>query len=267
MFRSMMMGTLAFALLLAGVRDAAALGKKARKAAKPAAAPAAKTFAKEHPRRAEVLKRERHQVKQTNRAEATKQLTHQQASHIKSEDRAIKRQEQQMARLNGGHITKGEQKVLNQEENKVHREIGHDERLDRSGAKNTGGQLGLPTTRPSKPGEFAEDHPRRAQVIRRDEHQIDVAQRGQATGKLTADQASKIIGEDRNIRRQEQEMAQVNGHHITPGEQRVLNQEENKVHREIVRDEKGNAVPPPVAVAPATPAVPPAVPVVTPQAQ
>ena len=38
--------------------------------------------------------------------------------------RALKKGERDMAKINGGHITKGEQKVLNQQENAVSRQIG-----------------------------------------------------------------------------------------------------------------------------------------------
>ena len=40
------------------------------------------------------------------------------------EDHAIRQEERDMAKINGGHITKGEQKVLNQEENAVSGQIG-----------------------------------------------------------------------------------------------------------------------------------------------
>jgi len=87
-------------------------------------------FKKEHPRRAQVLKREKHQVNRINRATTNKKITYQQASKLKHEENNIRKQEQQMASSNGGHITKAEQKSLNQEENHVMKEMRHDEYKD-----------------------------------------------------------------------------------------------------------------------------------------
>ncbi|MBV8502189.1 MAG: hypothetical protein JO006_17105, partial [Paucibacter sp.] len=46
------------------------------------------------------------------------------AAKLHKEDRQIRQEERDMAAQNGGHITKSEQKVLNQQENKVSKEIG-----------------------------------------------------------------------------------------------------------------------------------------------
>lgn len=48
-----------------------------------------------------------------------------QARTLHKEDRQIRREERNMAAQNGGHITKPEQRVLNQQENKVSRQIGN----------------------------------------------------------------------------------------------------------------------------------------------
>ena len=246
--------------------------------------PAAKrTFAQNHPRRAEVLHRDNRQVKQVNRAAATGKLTNPQANRIKAQDQSIRRQEQQMSKLNGGHITKGEQKVLNREENHVHHEIKHDERKDAAKAAGTPATPtpahstttpatttpAQSTTTPattaaaqSNGKTFAENHPRRAEVVGREQHQLNTVNNDVKSGTLTQQQANHITAEDKNIRHQEQEMAKLNGGHITKGEQKVLNQEENKVHNQINRDVAKNAATSGTApaggttAAPATPTAP-----------
>ena len=54
---------------------------------------------------------------------------HQYAAEIifkhERQDRFIRSKERFMARQNGGHITRGEQRLLNRQENAVSREIGH----------------------------------------------------------------------------------------------------------------------------------------------
>lgn len=74
-------------------------------------------FAKEHPRRNEVNKRVRHQRKRIAKDEASGKITPQEAQQLRANDNAIKQQEHADVKANGGYITKGEQKQLNQEEN------------------------------------------------------------------------------------------------------------------------------------------------------
>lgn len=52
------------------------------------------------------------------------EITKRQANQLHREDGTIRHEERAMAKINGGHITKGEQKALNQQENAVSRQIG-----------------------------------------------------------------------------------------------------------------------------------------------
>lgn len=90
-------------------------------------------------------------------------------------------------------------------------------------------------------GDFAKDHPRRAQVLRRERRQQNANNAAAVDGKITNKQARQLDREDRNIRRQEQAEAAANGGHITKAEQRQLNREENRVNRQRARDERQDA--------------------------
>ena len=79
---------------------------------------------KNHPRRAEVNARLKNQNKRINQEVKEGELTKSQASKIHNEDGQIRQEERDMASQNGGHITKSEQKVLNQQENAVSKKIG-----------------------------------------------------------------------------------------------------------------------------------------------
>ena len=100
-----------------------ALSAGASFAQTPASAPAGK-WAKEHPRRAEVNHRLAHQNKRIQNEVAEGKMTTDQAAKLHKQDAQIRQEERDMAAQNGGHITKAEQKVLNQQENKVSKEIG-----------------------------------------------------------------------------------------------------------------------------------------------
>lgn len=80
---------------------------------------------KNHPRREEVNGRLANQNERIHDQVKDGDLTKAQAAKLHKEDRQIRREERAMASQNGGHITKGEQKVLNQQENQVSKQIGH----------------------------------------------------------------------------------------------------------------------------------------------
>lgn len=79
---------------------------------------------KEHPRRAEVNKRLENQDKRIDKEVKEGEITKAQAGKLHKEDRQIRKEERAMASQHGGHITKQEQKTLNQQENTVSKEIG-----------------------------------------------------------------------------------------------------------------------------------------------
>ena len=81
-------------------------------------------WAKEHPRRAQVNKRLNNQNTRINNKVKTGQMSKSEAKNLHKADRSIRQEERNMAQQNGSHITKGEQKALNQQENAVSREIG-----------------------------------------------------------------------------------------------------------------------------------------------
>ena len=78
----------------------------------------------EHPRRAQVNQRLDNQDKRINKELKEGEISKAQAQKLHKEDRQIRKEERMMASQNGGHITKQEQKTLNQQENAVSRQIG-----------------------------------------------------------------------------------------------------------------------------------------------
>ena len=79
---------------------------------------------KDHPRREQVNNRLANQNKRIHQERKEGEITKAQAAKLHSEDRAIRKEERTMASTNGGHITKAEQKALNQQENQVSKQIG-----------------------------------------------------------------------------------------------------------------------------------------------
>jgi hypothetical protein len=105
---------------------AAALAAACCAASAQAAAPAADgQWAKTHPRRDQVNTRLANQNRRINKEVRQGEITKGQAAQLHQQDHRIRTEERAMASTNGGHITKTEQRALNQQENQVSREIGH----------------------------------------------------------------------------------------------------------------------------------------------
>ena len=79
---------------------------------------------KNHPRRTEVNNRLANQNQRIKQERKEGEISKAQAQKLHSEDHAIRQEERTMASTNGGHITKAEQKALNQQENQVSKQIG-----------------------------------------------------------------------------------------------------------------------------------------------
>ena len=82
------------------------------------------SWQKAHPRREQVNERLANQNRRIHEEVKEGDLTRTQAAALHRDDRQIRREERLMASQNGGHITKGEQRVLNHQENAVSRQIG-----------------------------------------------------------------------------------------------------------------------------------------------
>jgi septal ring factor EnvC (AmiA/AmiB activator) len=78
---------------------------------------------KNHPRREQVNNRLANQNKRIHQEVKEGDMTKAQAAKLHKDDRQIRKEERLMASQNGGHVTKSEQKVLNQQENGVSNQI------------------------------------------------------------------------------------------------------------------------------------------------
>jgi hypothetical protein len=79
---------------------------------------------KDHPRREQVNGRLNNQNRRIHREVKEGELTKGQAANLHKQDHQIRQEERAMASQNGGHITKQEHKMLNQQETGVSKQIG-----------------------------------------------------------------------------------------------------------------------------------------------
>ncbi len=198
-------------------------------------------FRQIHPRRAEVLGRDRNI---NNRINQDRGQLGGHYGQLERQDQSIHNQEQRDARINGGYITPGQQQHLNQEENHVNREIQHDYTGNsggnggggvwggggNGGGGNGGGGWGGGS---GGGGNFAQNHPRRAQVLSED-HSLNNTI-NQDKGDLGGNYG-RLERQDQNIAQQEQRDARINGGYITQGQQQYLDQREANLQNKISKD-------------------------------
>lgn len=77
-----------------------------------------------HPRQHEVLARVGHQERRVTHERREGEISAAKAHRLRMADARMARQDHRDARINGGFITKGQQRQLNREENGVSRRIG-----------------------------------------------------------------------------------------------------------------------------------------------
>ena len=80
------------------------------------------------------------------------------------------------------------------------------------------------------------DHPRRAEVNGRLANQTKRIDDGVKSGRLSQQQANQLHRDDNKIHAKEHADAAAHGGHITAGEQRSLNRQENATNREIRKE-------------------------------
>ena len=81
------------------------------------------TWQKDHPRREQVNNRLNNQNKRIKQDVKDGSLTTAQAAALHKQDHQVRQEERDMASQNNSHITKTEQKTLNQQENGISKEI------------------------------------------------------------------------------------------------------------------------------------------------
>jgi len=81
------------------------------------------TWQKNHPRRTQVNHRLGNQNRRIHKDVKNGTLTHGQAAALHRDDHQVRQEERDMASQNGSHITKGEDRVLNRQENAISSQI------------------------------------------------------------------------------------------------------------------------------------------------
>jgi hypothetical protein len=98
------------------------------------------------------------------------------------------------------------------------------------------GTAGAASAATVTPGPWDQRHPRRVEVNHRLARQDMRINHDLRSGKITLHQARMLHRDDRMVRASERTDARFDKSHLTPADQRSLNQDENAVNRDIHHD-------------------------------
>ena len=116
------------------------------------------------------------------------------------------------------------------------------------------------TTSFARDNDFAEKHPRRAEVNKRIREERKRISEGVKSGKLTPEQAKQLNGELKGVKAEERTEVKANGGYLSKGEKKQLNQELNQDSKQIYQEKHPGApaptLPPNSSSAPAAPTTP-----------
>ena len=93
-----------------------------------------------------------------------------------------------------------------------------------------------PNTQGAGPGIHDPNHPRVNEVNAREQNQQDRIANGVQNGTMTPGQASRVENKEQHIDNQEKADMAANNGHLTKGEQKQLNKEQNRTSKRIYKD-------------------------------
>jgi hypothetical protein len=177
-----------------------------------------------HPRQAEVLRRDWIQQDRVRTLVAQGKLTREQGEAVIAELHAVAAEDRADAKADDGHITKAEQAVMNKQEGEIAKQTGKDVVVDHASLE-----------------KWLSDHPRQAQVLRRDWREQDRVDRLFAEGKIDAAQRDAILAELHAAAAEDHADAKADGGRITQEQQAVLDRQEKEIAGQMHGDVKVDA--------------------------
>ncbi len=140
------------------------------------------------------------------------QLTAGETANLEKKEAAVNQEVRADRSLNGGHLTQQEKRVVNQQQNNLSKQVYQDKH------------------------NAAVQHYGNNEVDQRRENQQDRIANGIASGKLTAGQTARLEKGEAAINQQTRADRAANGGHLTQGEKRQINKEQNKASGKIYRE-------------------------------
>jgi hypothetical protein len=145
------------------------------------------------------------------------QLTARETGRLERKESALNHEVKDMRQLNGGTLTNKDKAIVNHQQNELSRGIysqKHDAQTQNTSPKTEIGQ--------------------------RKENQQDRIGQGIQSGELTAREAGRLEGKETALNQETRDMRKLDGGKLTPGDKKLVNQQQDKLSKQIY-DQKHDA--------------------------
>jgi hypothetical protein len=149
------------------------------------------------------------------------QLTAGETARLERKESAVNHEARDMRKLDGGKLTAGDRAVVNQQQNKLSKQIykqKHDAQTQGQG---------------------------KGEVAQRKENQQDRIGQGIQSGQLTAGEAARLEGKESALNHETRDMRALDGGKLTPGDKALVNQQQNKLSKQIYNQKHDAQTQPP----------------------
>jgi len=180
------------------------------------ASKASTTASQAAPKQAPPGTRRNNQQQRIANGVSSGQLTAGETQHLENREAAISKETKQMRAQDDGHLTAADKAKLNNQYNNTSKQV-YDDKHNANTAHYGNNEVGQ----------------------RRQNQQQRIAN-GISSGQMTAKEAAKTEGQERQINKQVAADRAANGGKLTPGEKQQINKEQNKESQKIY-DKKHNA--------------------------
>ena len=150
------------------------------------------------------------------------QLTAGETARLERKESALNHEVKDMRQVNGGTLTQKDRAVVNQQQNRLSKDIysqKHDAQTQGTGT-----------------GEIAQ----------RKENQQDRIAQGIKSGQLTAGETARLEGKESALNQETRDMRSLDGGKLTPKDKQAVNQQQNRLSNDIYREKHDGETQPPL---------------------
>jgi hypothetical protein len=144
------------------------------------------------------------------------QLTARETARLEHKESALHQETRDMRALDGGRLTPQDKALVNQQQNKLSKQIYNQKHDSQTQGSGTG------------------------EVAQRKENQQDRIAQGVASGQLTARETSRIEGKESALNQETRDMRALDGGKLTPQDKTLVNQQQDRLSKQIY-DQKHDA--------------------------
>jgi hypothetical protein len=150
------------------------------------------------------------------------QLTAGETARLERKESALNHEVRDMRKVNGGTLTPKDRQVVNQQQNRLSRDIYAQKHDAQTQGHGTG------------------------EIAQRKENQQDRIAQGVASGQLTAGETAHLESKESALNQETRDMRSLDGGKLTPKDRQVVNQQQNQLSKDIYQEKHDAQTQPPL---------------------